>query len=897
MKVVCTKKQGILHLLTIVGVIFILSSSALMSSAAVNQEKKQSSSEQNRTPSLRNPTAPSFTLNYAGNYSELGGPYWQPPGETQNLTNHSVVQWRNGYFTNDSQQESPGIYINCTISYAPGIRTVWMNWLNGTMWTNRTYEFQRRPGNYWDIDTSVRNIPTSPGNRYSFDVVVNGQDGLFWTYPWNKTVMGSTQITPQYTRRYVSLHNEQRDTITYIPYYLNGILYTFVDINKCDRLHHDQGTDGSPWGSDTGFLMSDIPGQGMKYLHCTQAGGSWFDESVCIPTFTLRNIYAHVWWSSLNPPNSKYAYSRSRGVLSLQAEQYFYLVNYPVASRFFYHLDIDGVTSDNYALTPAFLDINDLELTSNNIYEFTFDVFGGDIVVLNNRSLTSFILFNVPDNDSLNTTDWTLQGGGIGDHDGDGLSDWTELYTSYTNPFLTDTDNDGIADTAEWINDHTDPNNFSDYLVPGGHQVTLAGDCFYPDGSPPHYVSVEIINTNLHKQWKVTTTSNHYQFSLRSGQQISAGDILRFIIKDTDESANVTEHTVTAEEIATGALYQDFIIRDHFRDLLSFPLYYSLEDTGAAIMKMMLDYCLWNSTAVPQGPPNLYNEHTLYLRYNGWHSMNISGEELSRGLNTEIDDRNATPPWKYGYFFSPDGHTSADQALLSAAIWLDYNISGSNNHRTIPVPSPGYPYHTPVAIPTGGTYEDWMVIRGLYTNRSLWNTTIPGDHHLRTGPVTIYGFWINDPNYRGIGNDVYVTYQYFNHTYFKNLSGVPPEDPFYRTYLVIVDPPQEIPASDIHDITVNTVCPQGFSEKEMRLLRTTPGDKIIEKKALDFVRNIIQYNSLYGPHSDNLRVLSKPQQSNSGYLVTLFNEDMVVRVLLSPDGVGQQFSVKWTPSH
>ena len=49
----------------------------------------------------------------------------------------------------------------------------------------------------------------------------------------------------------------------------------------------------------------------------------------------------------------------------------------------------------------------------------------------------SFILLNVPDNATLNASH--------PDSDDDFLSDWTELYVTFTNPFITDTDDDGIS--------------------------------------------------------------------------------------------------------------------------------------------------------------------------------------------------------------------------------------------------------------------------------------------------------------------------------------------------------------------------------------------------------------------------------------------------------------------
>jgi hypothetical protein len=75
------------------------------------------------------------------------------------------------------------------------------------------------------------------------------------------------------------------------------------------------------------------------------------------------------------------------------------------------------------------------------------------IQTVSNRSMLSYVIFNVPDNHTLNCT--------IGDTDNDGLTDWKELYLTFTSPFIEDTDNDGVSDYLE-IQSGSDPNNYLD---------------------------------------------------------------------------------------------------------------------------------------------------------------------------------------------------------------------------------------------------------------------------------------------------------------------------------------------------------------------------------------------------------------------------------------------------
>jgi len=333
---------------------------------------------------------------------------------------------------------------------------------------------------YWDIDTSTVIYDTCEGYRYSFDIVVNTSNPPHSSIAqWNKTALGSSQLPSgihTYTRRYVQLNCKIESDITYKPYYLDlpdekitPCIGHNIDASTMDRLHHDQGIGACQGGIDVGYLVPNTPGENMSCIHCTQSVCGWFDENVLLEDFTLTNIYAHVWWSSNleyapNLDSFFFGFSASRGIFLANHTldtQKFRLYNFHNVSHITYHYPNYPWTYDHYSLSAGLLDINDYQFTTNNIYEFAFDVGAGSISVINNRSITSFIILNVPDNNTLNTTDWTSQGGHLGDRDGDGLSDWTELYVIYTNPFISDTDNDGISDNEEY-QVHSDPNNYLD---------------------------------------------------------------------------------------------------------------------------------------------------------------------------------------------------------------------------------------------------------------------------------------------------------------------------------------------------------------------------------------------------------------------------------------------------
>jgi hypothetical protein len=230
----------------------------------------------------------------------------------------------------------------------------------------------------------------------------------------------------------------------------------------------------------------------------------------------------------------------------------------------------------------------------------------------------------------------------------------------------------------------------------------------------------------------------------------------------------------------------DVDIDIHYRDLTMFPWYESTVDTGAMVMKQMLDYLMWNSTVYPNGPQSQYDEQTLYNTYKGADAF-IDIGELCSGLNAEIDDH--AHGWIYGYFFNPSANVSAMVTMKHACIWLDYPVDYYNEYRTVDVPKPGHPNHVPIAVPTGGDFDNWMVIRGKHTDINSWPPA---------GDFTVYGFWVNDPSSGGIGDNWYMTAQYFDDNYLAPMTS----GPYAGKNVVITDPP--IGVADTEAITANT---------------------------------------------------------------------------------------------
>jgi hypothetical protein len=401
----------------------------------------------------------SITINFAGNLSDKGGPYWQPPGENVKLDG----VWSDGYYTNDSRQHEDWIYINLSVLHPTGasnqytassVSHVWLQWLCNTTWTNWTYEF-RQAGNYWEYNTSSQ-IPTHEGYDYSFNVVANDTAGNSYCRWWNKTGIGGGN-----TRRSVQLGCDPID-IGYTPLYLfnytlstgNPPTYLFGDRVRYDRLHQDQGPDSSL--NDTGYLSfydQELKDE-MHLRYCDYYTGFFYDDSKCNEPFIFHNIYYHI-WSSSSDGNIHYCWFKTRcapiGGGGNDAIQFNYTND--SCSEIYWDNNLEAY-DDTYHLCAGFSNelADDRDFTDNNIFEFFVDLFrlGNHPSVICNRSIVSFILINIPDNATLRNID----------SDNDSLNDWQELFVTYTNPFLADTDDDSYNDYEEYYNPTRDPNNF-----------------------------------------------------------------------------------------------------------------------------------------------------------------------------------------------------------------------------------------------------------------------------------------------------------------------------------------------------------------------------------------------------------------------------------------------------
>ena len=272
-------------------------------------------------------------------------------------------------------------------------------------------------------------------------------------------------------------------------------------------------------------------------------------------------------------------------------------------------------------------------------------------------------------------------------------------------------------------------------------------------------------------------------------------------------------------------------IEEHFiLNLNKFPWYESNNPlqmySGSAIAQMWLNYLWWNSSQ-DLNPPMLFNDQSYLYNYGQPHNYECNKElrQLdAHGLWYTV--QNLDPDYNpYHYNFGIYKRDNVESALNDICHWLAYHAGRIA----------GYPVHVPVAVPTGGNYDNWMIIRGIHTSTNPWNTE----------EYEIYGFWINDPNTNGIGVNTYKTINEWVENYYFKLTDISTEDPCYNKWVSILEPPQnniDISKKTIHiDSTYNKKTE--FIEITNTIKKDRNLDTIIKNTINSILKEIVPYDT------------------------------------------------------
>ena len=331
------------------------------------------------------------------------------------------VGWVNNVRMPDNQMS-----IKVHITYDTPVENVILEWYDNGDWEN--YEMADDGGDNYVITMS--NLEN--GRDYSFDVwvIVEGaKSESTWLRADNVGV---------WVRRYIGANYAIVDNLQYDQFYFHNADYTNTD-SKC--LEHEQNADGSVL--DTNYMQREVPATTM-YGHCDDFVLVYMNENLTISDGTVvDNIYYYFWWYE-NFENDTYVYLHYSTYPEItNRDKYWYdnLNIYRNENKKTY--PITGLHYSQYILNAGFWDLTaDNSFNSLNIYDFSLTLYrvdDHDIEWVSKEGLTSYIIINLPDNETL---------AGM-DSDSDGWDDNYELYTSYTNPFQADTDTDGIIDSED----------------------------------------------------------------------------------------------------------------------------------------------------------------------------------------------------------------------------------------------------------------------------------------------------------------------------------------------------------------------------------------------------------------------------------------------------------------
>jgi len=212
-------------------------------------------------------------------------------------------------------------------------------------------------------------------------------------------------------------------------------------------------------------------------------------------------------------------------------------------------------------------------------------------------------------------------------------------------------------------------------------------------------------------------------------------------------------------------------------NLIDFPMYLSSESDffnenqlcGGAVAQMNLNYMWWNSSEHPGGVPDpgQFDDQEYLFNYSAQGDQYMDAEAMHATIQ-ELDPSF----YNFGIYHNID----SSEIIADICYWIDYDVPGVD---------PGYPGHVPGAVPAYGDYSNWMSIRGIHTNHSVYG---------RSDALTVHGFWVNDPYPSGIGENTYKMAGNWLYAYYLPLNV--PGDPYNGQYVAICEPPEDA-VSDI----------------------------------------------------------------------------------------------------
>ncbi len=388
--------------------------------------------------------------------------------------------------------------------------------------------------------------------------------------------------------------------------------------------------------------------------------------------------------------------------------------------------------------------------------------------------------------------------------------------------------------------------------------LTLSGLAFYDDAmtNPVNVLTVEVFNLDRELEFMASTTNNAYSLVLNPGIDVNAGETLRLIAKDNTNFINVSDHVVSAGEIASQSIQLDLVLDEYFRDLVDFPFYEAdppefNQNAGPAVAQMVLNWIWWDQAMDPLPPLTFDDQQMLY-------NEGIANNETpglfffdSRGMRLTIQNNRPGVGYNFSIISDPDGA----EMLKQISKWVDFTVTSAVNQ--------GHPGNVPGAFPAYGDYSNWMAVRGIHTSEPAF--PLPPD-------LEVFGFWINDPfpaSLGGIGENSYKTSQEFLDTYYFALTT---GDSFDGKFVAVLEPPEPEPDKNLSLVP----SPHRFDQADKNLLAAYRGAGSPSQAMVDEVNRRIVKAAVEGaseqllPYDDGFR--SRFEQTVPGIPLMIHRE-------------------------
>lgn len=209
--------------------------------------------------------------------------------------------------------------------------------------------------------------------------------------------------------------------------------------------------------------------------------------------------------------------------------------------------------------------------------------------------------------------------------------------------------------------------------------------------------------------------------------------------------------------------------------------------SGAACAQMILNY-IRSSLKADLTQEEIYNYAHQYNAPDNASLPEIDPIAMDHVLGHfdpyDLTDTNGSGDANRGYNYSVEAFANDkfNEYLRDIIHWMAYPVT--IDYWRLDGELVKWP-NTPPAVPAYGTYNHWIIVNGAATTEN----PIPQPH---TNPwytpnFTVYGLWLTDPASGGIGQDLYVTAQAAQETFFMPVAT---SDSYNGKYVQVAEPPQ-----------------------------------------------------------------------------------------------------------